>query len=164
MSVQQNFRTAIGGFKKEDVVKYIEYINAKHAAQVGQLKTELQNLQQELQELQSAVPAEDLSEKVTELEQRCAAAEQERMLPRKIGVISVTEPRKYIQRTALHFLHLLGTFSDDLIDDGDSLLVPVVDRDGATQIQALELDIDELSRASDPLRITSKHHPPHVRG
>lgn len=77
MSVQQTFRTAINGFKKEDVVKYIEYINAKHAAQVGQLKTELQNLQQELQQARNAVPAEDLSEQVAALKERCALAEQE---------------------------------------------------------------------------------------
>lgn len=78
MSVQQNFRTAIGGFRKEDVVKYIEYINAKHAAQLGQMKTEMQNLQQELQAAKSIVPADDLTEKVAQLEARCALAEQER--------------------------------------------------------------------------------------
>jgi chromosome segregation ATPase len=99
MSAQQNFRTAIGGFKKEDVVKYIEYINAKHAAQVGQMKTEFQNLQQELQELRYAVPSEDLSEKVSQLEERCAAAEQERdALQAKLAEAEITQEKKLAEQ------------------------------------------------------------------
>lgn len=50
MAEFQNFRSALGGFNREDVVHYIEYINNKHAAQLNQLKTELQTLQAELAE------------------------------------------------------------------------------------------------------------------
>lgn len=53
MAAFQNFRSAVGGFNREDVVRYIEYINNKHASQVNQLKTELQTLQEELNELRS---------------------------------------------------------------------------------------------------------------
>lgn len=41
MPAQQNFRTAFNGFNREDVVHYIEYLNAKHITEVNQLKSEL---------------------------------------------------------------------------------------------------------------------------
>ena len=40
----QSFRTAFGGFNKEDVVRYLEYINNKHLNQVNQLNTEIDEL------------------------------------------------------------------------------------------------------------------------
>ena len=54
MAEFQNFRSALGGFNREDVVHYIEYINNKHAAQLNQLKTEVQTLQAELAECRNA--------------------------------------------------------------------------------------------------------------
>ena len=44
MSTQQNFRTAFNGFNREDVVSYIEYLNAQHAAEISQLNSELEFL------------------------------------------------------------------------------------------------------------------------
>ena len=37
MDAPQNFRTAINGFRREDVVRYLEYLNAKHMTEVNQL-------------------------------------------------------------------------------------------------------------------------------
>ena len=48
MSEQQNFRTAFNGFNREDVVQYIEEVNAKHAAELSQLTSDLQYLQEKL--------------------------------------------------------------------------------------------------------------------
>lgn len=48
MAEFQNFRSALGGFNREDVVHYIEYMNNKYAAQLNQMKTEIQTLQAEL--------------------------------------------------------------------------------------------------------------------
>lgn len=45
MNMPQNFRSAFNGFNREDVVHYIEYINARHHAEVKQLKSELDLLQ-----------------------------------------------------------------------------------------------------------------------
>ena len=44
MAVQQNFRSALNGFNREDVVHYIEYLNAKHVAEVNRLNSELEFL------------------------------------------------------------------------------------------------------------------------
>ncbi len=38
----QNFRSALNGFNRQDVVSYIEYMNNKHNAQVEQLNNQLQ--------------------------------------------------------------------------------------------------------------------------
>lgn len=48
MASFQNFRSALNGFNREDVVRYIEYINNQHNAQVNQLNTEIQALRTEL--------------------------------------------------------------------------------------------------------------------
>lgn len=42
MSGIQNFRSALNGFNRQDVVNYIEYMNHKHNLQVEQLNTQLQ--------------------------------------------------------------------------------------------------------------------------
>lgn len=90
MAAPQNFRTAFNGFHKEDVVRYLEYINSKHSAQVNQLTSEADFLRSRLETLQAA-PENDNSDVIAALEQerdglrtqleemqaRCAALEAE---------------------------------------------------------------------------------------
>lgn len=75
MAAFQNFRSAVGGFNREDVVRYIEYMNNKHSSQVNQLNNELQALQEELAQLRSQA---DLSAQLEEANARIAQLEQER--------------------------------------------------------------------------------------
>ena len=42
MAGVHNFRSALGGFNREDVVRYIEYINNKHNTEIAQLNNQLQ--------------------------------------------------------------------------------------------------------------------------
>ena len=44
MAEQQTFRTAFNGFNREDVVRYIDYLNTKHASEISQLNSELEFL------------------------------------------------------------------------------------------------------------------------
>lgn len=44
MEQPNQFRSSLGGFNREDVVRYLEFINNKHAAQVAQLTNELEYL------------------------------------------------------------------------------------------------------------------------
>ena len=44
MAAPQNFRASFNGFNREDVVHYLEYINAKHSNQISQLTAENQEL------------------------------------------------------------------------------------------------------------------------
>ena len=69
MAVSKNFRTALGGFNRQDVVRYIEYMNNQHSAELEQLNSQLQ-LAQEKQN--------DNSELLAQLEAanaRCAELE-----------------------------------------------------------------------------------------
>ena len=75
MAAFQNFRSAVGGFNREDVVRYIEYMNNKHSSQINQLNTEMQALQEELAQLRGK---SDLSAQLEEANARIALLEQER--------------------------------------------------------------------------------------
>ena len=48
MASIKTFRTAFSGFNREDVVRYIEYMNNKHNAEIEQLNTQLQTAKEEL--------------------------------------------------------------------------------------------------------------------
>lgn len=85
MDTPRNFRSALNGFNREDVVRYIEYMNAQHVAQVNELNVELEFLRGKLNnaapaELDPAVAKrlEDYKEQVRILEARCDSLEKER--------------------------------------------------------------------------------------
>lgn len=92
MSAPQKFRSAFNGFHREDVVHYLEYLNNKHAAQVNQLNTELDQLRGRLTampeepEVQADVIAaleqerDELRAQVEALQERCEALEQKAAL------------------------------------------------------------------------------------
>ncbi len=70
MAAPQNFRTAFNGFHKEDVVRYLEYINSKHTAEVNQLTSEADFLRDKLEALETfPAPETDMSDTVSALEQ-----------------------------------------------------------------------------------------------
>lgn len=65
MAVQQSFRSALNGFNREDVVRYIEYLNAKHVAEINQLTSELEYLRGKQDQAPEA-PAEETVDPVIE--------------------------------------------------------------------------------------------------
>ena len=78
MAAFQNFRSALNGFNREDVVRYIEFISNKHNAQVNQLNTEVQSLQAQLDALQnSAAEQADLAAQLEQVQEQNAALEQQ---------------------------------------------------------------------------------------
>ena len=58
MAETHRFRSALGGFNREDVVHYIEYLNNKHTDQVNQLTSEVEFLRQQLERAQASAPTE----------------------------------------------------------------------------------------------------------
>ena len=58
MAENMNFRTALRGFHRQDVVQYIELINSRHSAQIAQLNTQLKTAREELAQV-AAAPAQD---------------------------------------------------------------------------------------------------------
>ena len=69
MAVPQNFRSALHGFNREDVVQYLEYINNKHQTQLNQLNEELTKLR----ERPEGIPEAEL----TAAKEQCAGLEQQ---------------------------------------------------------------------------------------
>ena len=53
MANPKTFRTALGGFNREDVVRYIEYITNQHNAQLEQLNNQLRAQREELERLRA---------------------------------------------------------------------------------------------------------------
>ena len=74
MSAPQNFRSAFNGFNRDDVVKYLEYINSRHHAQVNQLTGENDYLRQQLEAAQAASGAQEELQRLQEL---CASQQVE---------------------------------------------------------------------------------------
>lgn len=87
MAASLNFRNAFNGFNREDVVNYIEYISAKHSAEVNQLNSEIEFLKNRNASAQDPLPSqqpsaaeqenETLRAQISELKERCAALEGE---------------------------------------------------------------------------------------
>ena len=88
MAAPQNFRSAFNGFNREDVVHYLEYLNAKHSNQVNQLTAENEALRQqvdalpELENQQSVISSledrcAELARQLEESQARCAELEQQ---------------------------------------------------------------------------------------
>ena len=66
----QNFRSAFNGFNREDVVRYLEYLNSKQAALVNQLTEEAENLRQKLKVAAEAIAADSArAERIAALEE-----------------------------------------------------------------------------------------------
>lgn len=84
MAAPMNFRTAFNGFNREDVVHFVEYLNARHTAEINQLKAELDLLRSRAEAVQSCDHTQELSAalaenealkaQVAELQQRCREA------------------------------------------------------------------------------------------
>ena len=72
MAESFNLRSAFNGFNREDVVHYIEYLNANHEKQIKQLKADLATMQRD-----SFLPEahEELEEQLAEMQEQFAQQE-----------------------------------------------------------------------------------------
>ena len=64
MAQSQNFRTAFNGFNREDVVHYLEYLNARHQSQIQQLTAEAEELRE-----RAAQQPEDSQQRIAALDE-----------------------------------------------------------------------------------------------
>ena len=92
MAAMQHFRTALGGFNREDVVRYIEFLNNQHNSQVEQLNTQLQTAQDALAK---ATASDALQEKLAAAEARCAELEVMLSKNGQVPVLSGDELEAY---------------------------------------------------------------------
>lgn len=88
MAEQQTFRSAFNGFNREDVVRYIDFLNTRHASEIAQLNSELEFLRSnENREAPAAVPAqaddsviEEQAGRIRELFDQCRDQEEKLVL------------------------------------------------------------------------------------
>lgn len=83
MAENHQFRNSLNGFNKEDVVRYLDYLNAKHDSECNQLKSEIQSLKKELSALSIQISQAALaSESANEVNKRYSdlEAENQRLL------------------------------------------------------------------------------------
>lgn len=74
----QNFRSAFNGFNREDVVRYLEYLNSKQASLVNQLTEEVENLRQKLKVAAEAIAADSArAERIAALEEENEALKEQ---------------------------------------------------------------------------------------
>ena len=67
MAVNHNFRSSMGGFNREDVVRYIEYMNTKHAEEIAALNAEIVQLRQNIRTPEDIAHTEALEANCAEL-------------------------------------------------------------------------------------------------
>ena len=78
MAESRNFRNALNGFNREDVVRYIEEMNNRHNTLVNQLRAEKQSLADALADLQSKNNVPSITaEEYESLQQELAALRAE---------------------------------------------------------------------------------------
>ena len=106
MAAPQNFRTALSGFNRDDVVRYIEYMNSKHESELSQLRESEATLREQLRAAELNTPnAVDLSaleddladarRENAEKDQRiCALNEQIAAKDARIAELSAVAERK----------------------------------------------------------------------
>jgi len=81
MTAPMNFRSALSGFKREDVVSYIEYLTARHTAELNQLRSEIEYLRsrEDTAAQPESAEVEALNGRIHELLERCALLEDQQI-------------------------------------------------------------------------------------
>ena len=92
MASIKHFRSAFSGFHREDVVRYIEYINNKHNSEMEQLKTQLQDAKEALEKADNA----ELQAKLEVAEARCAELEAQ-LSAEKPAPVSTATPNDELE-------------------------------------------------------------------
>ncbi len=93
----QNFRSALGGFNREDVVHYIEYMNNKHNSELEQLKTQLQTANEALAQAKST-SCDVLQAQLEAAQEKCAALEEELENARQAAPVKTSDELEAYRR------------------------------------------------------------------
>ena len=98
MASTHNFRSALNGFNRDDVVKYIEFMNSKHNTEVNQLRSEIESLKSELvTRVVQAAPSQATEDALEAVNRRCAELEQECALLRQNLEVAKAQPTAHAE-------------------------------------------------------------------
>ena len=157
MSTNLNFRSALNGFNREDVVNYIEFLTNRHVSDLSQMKAQLDAANEEIERLKTQpAPAEDteaLSQakaRITELEAYRRAERTERAARQRAAQLCsqanaiLADATAKVEEAGSRMEETLGSVSTQLsalqtaILQGKSAL-----RDAATELYALTPDDED---------------------
>ena len=147
MTMPQNFRSAFNGFNREDVVHYIEYINARHNTEVNQLKSELDLLQNQQQEMPDVSALEEelaaLRAERDALLARIAALEEQVTAPAAAPVSAFSaEQELETYRRAERMERLARERAEQVYHQANAALA-----DATVKVDAAALQISQMSDA-----------------
>lgn len=151
MEPTHRFRSALSGFNRQDVVQYIEYLNAKHTAQLNQLNSEIEFLRQQLDR---QVPQQDTAV-IEELEARCAQLEQERDAALEGQAKTPTEAELEAYRRAERTERIAKERSEQIYRQATATLADATARVDETAVQiaavadSVKAQLDQLQNAVD---------------
>ena len=94
MDAPQHFRTAINGFRREDVVRYLEYLNAKHATEVNRLAADADSLREELASLRDGPKSPDCAGELEVLRAQLDAALADKKILEEKAAAPASEAQK----------------------------------------------------------------------
>lgn len=150
MAIIQNFRSALGGFNRQDVVRYIEYINNQHKSEIEQLNTQLQAAQEALSKAGGAANEEVLA-KLEAAEARCAELEEKlAQEPRKDTELEVYRRAERAERLARDRANQIYEQANALLAEATTKIEAASDSFGAISAQLaqqLEQSKTELQEA-----------------
>ena len=159
----QNFRSALGGFNRNDVVNYIEYLNNQHKSQVAQLSTQLQNAQEALAKAQAQPRNDELLQKLETAEARCAQLEAQLAAAGTAPTPTDTELEAYrraerVERQAQERAAQIYTKANAVLADATAKVNSAADGMKAvaaqmsTQLEAAQQQLDEATAAMYAIR------------
>lgn len=156
-----NFRSALGGFNRQDVVNYIEYSNAKHNTLVNQLRAELAAANDQLRPLpqlqeqcaqQEAIIA-DLRQQVLALTEQLESVLAEQETRRNEEELEAYRRAERMERLAKERAELMyqtanGILADTTakVDEASNQITGIADQ-VASQLAALQSAIVDSKQA-----------------
>ena len=105
MSTNLNFRSALNGFNREDVVNYIEFLTNRHVSDLSQMKAQLDAANEEIERLKAqpapeAAPAETAAAPVEDTEALTQAKARIAELEAQVAALNAREPAPALSENA----------------------------------------------------------------
>ena len=156
MAESRTFRSALNGFNREDVVRYIESLNTKHTTLVNQLNSEKQSLANELEELRNLLAQPTVSDEehaavvrerdalraeLDELKEACANQTQQNITEAELAAYRRAEQveREAKERAQQMYRQAAATLADTTVKVNDSAaLLDTMSRRVSQQLSELQ--------------------------
>lgn len=147
MAEHQNFRTALAGFNREDVVRYIEYLNTTHAAEIAQLNSELEYLRSRVQEMPDAESASETAEEAPAPDTIPKVGEQ---VAQVRELLDSWKQGSNFQETLMAVADTLKAEADGNVEELEQLKASLAER--TEEAELLKIEVEEKTAEIESLK------------